>query len=172
MFQVHGVSYSRVSGKIIGYQQGTPDAFKGISAGTADSNYVDGISLTHGKNPRKHIWTFAAAADETHTDPYSVCPCTNIRNSPLPPVPSFIGNDYFCHTGSANDVLYIFYGNDPLWDGAGCGPYNTCCDWNYPPCFRKEISPSTSDDIEVRLCSDEGRANEDINFETLEIYVQ
>ena len=172
VFQVHGVPYSRVSGEIIGYQQGTPDAFRGSSAGTVDSNYVDGISLTRGQSPRKHIWTLAAAAHETHTYPYSVCPCTNIRNSPLPPVPSFIGNNYFCDTGSANDAMYIFYGGDPLWDGAGCGPYNTCCDWNFPPCFRKEISPPTSDDIEMRLCSDEARGNEDINFETLEIYVQ
>ena len=50
--------------------------------------------------------------------------------------------------------------------------YNTCCDWNSPPWFRKEISPPTSDDIEMRLCASEDRGNEDINFETLEIYVQ
>ena len=31
---------------------------------TIDSNYVDGVSLTHGSNPRQHIWTFAAALDE------------------------------------------------------------------------------------------------------------
>ena len=28
---------------------------------TIDSQYVDGVSLTHGQYPRKHIWTFAAA---------------------------------------------------------------------------------------------------------------
>ena len=31
---------------------------------TIDSSYVDGVSLTHGQTPRKHIWTFAAAHDE------------------------------------------------------------------------------------------------------------
>ena len=30
MFPVQGVEYSKVSGKIIGHQQGTPDAFRGI----------------------------------------------------------------------------------------------------------------------------------------------
>ena len=33
-------------------------------------------------------------------------------------------------------------------------------------------SPPTSDDIEMRLCSDNGYYNEDSPFETLEIYVQ
>ena len=171
VFPVQGVEYSRVCGKIIGYQQGTPDAFRGSSAGTIDSNYVDGISLTHGNNPRKRIWTFAAAADETNTDRNSVCPCTNTWiYPPPPPVPSFIGNDYFCDTGSANYVMHVFCGDGPLWDGAGCGEYNACCDFNSPPWFRKEISPSTSDDIEMRLCTDD--YDEDVKFETLEIYVQ
>ena len=39
---VHGVQCSRVCGRIIGYQQRTPDAFRGSSRGTADDNYVDG----------------------------------------------------------------------------------------------------------------------------------
>ena len=54
-------------GKIIGYQQGTPDAFfPYIRQGqtTTDSHYVEGISLTHGTSPRKHIWTFAVALHE------------------------------------------------------------------------------------------------------------
>ena len=32
-----------------------------------DDNYVDGISLTHGRNPREHTWTFVAALDEVGT---------------------------------------------------------------------------------------------------------
>ncbi|CAI8023300.1 hypothetical protein GBAR_LOCUS13614 [Geodia barretti] len=172
---VQGVEYSQVCGKIIGYQDKTPDGFhqRIIGHNTIESYYVDGISITHGDNPRKHIWTFVAALHEDDTIPNSVCPCTNTRNTPPPPdVPSFVGNDYFCDTGSENFYKYIFYGDDPLWDGAGCGPNSTCCDWNSPPWFRKEISPQTSNDIEVRLCVDEARTNEDINFETLEIYVQ
>ena len=142
------------------------------SPATVDSTYVDGISLTHGRSPRKHIWTFAVARHESNTNPESVCPCTNTRNTPPPPVPSFVGDDYFCDSGSGNSYENIFYGDDPLWDGAGCGPYSTCCDWNSPPWFKKEISPPTSDDIEIRLCTNQNSIDEDINFEVLELYVQ
>ena len=81
---------------------------------TIDSNYVDGISLTHGYSPRKHIWTFAAALHEYNSDRDFVCPCTNIRNNPPPRVPPFVGNDYFCDAGSENYYQVIFYGDDPL----------------------------------------------------------
>ena len=172
---VEGVQYSQVCGKIIGYQQKTPDAFGPyIDRGqtTIDHYYVDGISITYGNSPRKHIWTFTAAAHEYNSHRDSVCPCTNTRNSPPPEVPPFVGQDYFCDTGSENQVQYIFYANVPLWDGAGCGEFSTCCSFNSPPWFLKELSHPTSDDIEMRLCASESRSNEDITFETLEIYIQ
>ena len=169
MLSVQGIEYSQVCGKIIGYQDKTPDAFSG---GTIDSSYVDGISLTHGTQPRKHIWTFAGALHEHYSHLTGICPCINASITPPPPVPDFVGNDYFCDTASKDFHQFIFYGEDPLWDGAGCGEYNTCCEFNSLPWFRKEISPQTSHDIEMRLCASEDRANEDINFETLEIYVQ
>ena len=174
VFPAQGVQYSRVCGKIIGYQQSSTDAFYRFIGGHGliDSYYVDGISLTHGRSPRKHIWTFVAAQHEHNSYARAVCPCTNTRNSPPPAVPYFIGHDYFCDTGSENWVEITFYGADPLWDGAGCGPYNTCCSWNSPPWFLKNISPPTSDDIEMRMCTDQPQDDEDINFESVEIYVQ
>ena len=72
---VQGVQYSRVCGKIIGYQDKTPDAFYQSPNDqinmTIDSDYVDGISLTHGTSPRIHIWTFAAAVHEYNSHPSS-----------------------------------------------------------------------------------------------------
>ncbi len=56
-YSTDAFKYSKVCGKIKAYHSGTPDAFHRISAVNIDSNYVDGISLTHGR-PRKHIWTF------------------------------------------------------------------------------------------------------------------
>ena len=111
VFPVQGVQYSRVCGKIIGYQQKSPDAFYVYNHGgqtTIDSNYVDGISLTHG-SPRKHIWTFAAALHEYNSHQDNVCPCTNTRNSQHVTIPPFVGHDYFCDTGSENEFRYIFY---------------------------------------------------------------
>ena len=174
VFPVQGIQYSRVCGKIIGYQQKSTDAFFPYnyrSQTTIDSYYVDGISLTHG-SPRKHIWTFAAALHEYNSDWKRVCPCTNTRNTQHATIPSFVGQDYFCDTGSENNYQSIFYGDDPLWDGEGCGEFNTCCSWNTPPWFMKQLSSPTSDDIEMRLCADENRSDEDITVESLEIYVQ
>ena len=73
-FPVHGIEYSHVCGRIIGYQVGTPDAFFFQSEGI-DSYYICGYSLTHGP-PRKHIWTFADAAGEEFPYGSRVCPCT------------------------------------------------------------------------------------------------
>ena len=164
-------------GKIIGYQQRTPDGFAPYyysnRALTIDQTYVDGISLTHGKNPRKHIWTFAAALHEI-TSPYpeGLCPCTNIHNHLTIPIPPYVGNDYFCDTASSQHYEFRFYPEDPLWDGQGCGQLNTCCSFNNPPWFMKQLPASTHDNIEVRLCADQGRNDEDIVVETLELYVQ
>ena len=171
---VHGVEYSRVCGKIIGYEQNTPDAFGPYyhnQAKTIDDVYVDGISITHGR-PRKHIWTLATALHEVTTSyPQSLCPCTNIHNHITIPIPPYVGNDYFCDT-AAVQYAYTFFPNDPLWDGQGCGQLNTCCSFNNPPWFMKQLPASTHDNIEMRLCSDQIRQNEDTVFETLELYVQ
>ena len=59
-------SYTKVCGRITGYQAGSIDAFRQYyqnqGTTTINSTYVDGVSITHG-NPREHIWTFAAALD-------------------------------------------------------------------------------------------------------------
>ena len=69
-FNLHGIRYTHVCGKSISYQQGSPDTYGPYNENrhlTIDDYYVDGISLTHGHNPRKHIWTFAAALHEIIT---------------------------------------------------------------------------------------------------------
>ena len=89
-FKTHGIVYSKVCGRIKGYQFGAPYAFYQSSSGI-ESYYVDGISLTYG-NPgaRKHIWTFATGADETSASNF-VCPCTRTDLQWEGSVPSFVG---------------------------------------------------------------------------------
>ena len=177
-YQTHGVEYSHVCGQVIGYQYGSTDVFyQGINFGqtTADSNYVDGISLTHGRSPRKHIWTFAAALDEVLTSvasptPDHVCPCT-ISFSDPGSLPAFVGQDYFCATGSRDEYQDIFYPDDPLWDGQGCGGTSTCREFNNPPWFCKQLPQPTTDDIELRICGWEATHYEDTPLEHVEIYV-
>ena len=178
IFPTNAVRYLKVCGRIKAYQFATPNAFGNVSSPLSSHpldiglNYVDGVSLTHG-NPKQHIWTFAAALDEIGSAPHLNCPCTNMSlasNATRPP--AFVGNDYFCDTGSTNRFQHIFYPNDPLWDGAGCGPQDTCCSLNNPPWFYKELPQNTTDDIEMRICNDQGRANEDTPIEMIQLYIQ
>ena len=178
-FDIHGAQYSHICGRVIGYQKGAIDAFYFQSRGI-DSDYVFGVSLTHGQSPRQHIWTFSGALDETSDGTYSryKCPCVNPNIDPTPTLPSFIGNDYFCDT--AFEIAYYSYGNsliqvsDPLWDGEGCGHTSTCCNNPErevnPPWFVKTLSSPTSDDIEMRLCSITTDGTTPI--EIVELYVQ
>ena len=140
-FPLNGVKYSRVCGKIIGYQYYTPDAFHPYyydRSRTVDDQYVDGVSLTHGQSPRTHIWTFAAAVDEIQSGQY-VCPCTKTNSFFTGVVPPFIQGDYFCDTGSRYSRQARWYYTDPLWDGSGCGPTSSCCGFNNPPWFCKQL---------------------------------
>ena len=171
---VQKAQYSLVCGKIIGYQQNTPDGFHPYYARstTIDGTYADGISLTHGQSPRKHIWTLVAALHEYAANWQSMCPCTNRNNPETITIPPFVGNDYFCDTGSRNNYQHRFYPDDPLWDGQGCGSVSSCCSFNNPPWFSKRLTSPTTEDIEMRLCGDSSRDDEDITFEQLELYVQ
>ena len=173
-YPLNGVKYSKVCGKIIAYQYGSPDGFGSFNpyrSFTVDDRYVDGVSLTRGQTPRKHIWTFAAALDETVSN-YNVCPCTKTDTLYTGRVPPFIGQDYFCDTGSRHSWQHKFYSADPLWDGSGCGSTSSCCGFNNPPWFCKQLLQPTSDDIEMRLCVNQATSDEDVALESVEIYVQ
>ena len=173
-FPVHGIEYSHVCGRVIGYQNKSPDAFSRYHynrSTTIDDSYVEGVSLTHGQSPRRHIWTFAAAADEIHAQEW-VCPCTRTDRLYTGTIPPFIGQDYFCETGSRAQHHLIFYPEDPLWDGQGCGGTSTCCSFNNPPWFCKQLPQPTTDDIELRLCANEAISNEDTPLEIVEIYIK
>ena len=157
------VPYSSVCGRITAYQVGSTNAFQryyqNTNTPTIGSNYVDGVSLTHG-NPRQHIWTFAAALDKQHDNLNSKCPCLFDRE--LPP---FVGEDYFCDAG----IIDFMTGEtglqtDPLWDGTDC----LCCD--NPPWFYKQLPQTTTDDIEMRVCKD--GSDENIAITEIKIFVR
>ena len=145
IFPTQGIQYSQVCGRIIGYQVGQPEAFILSGGCTIDERYVDGVSLTYG-SPRQHIWTFAGALDEAYSDSVSKCSCTDPSLPNTTPSPSFVGNDYFCETGVPPGQGWnsIFYADDPLWDGQGCGPTSTCCTFNNPPWSCQQLPQSTT----------------------------
>ena len=167
-FHSHGLQYSRVCGRITGYQYGATEAFGFyINRGTSfDSYFVDGIVLTHG-SPKTHIWTFASGVSQYDTTAHG-CPCT-VGGDSLP----VIGNDYFCESGHQYNSRprSTYLTNNPLWDGAGCVT-GSCCTFNSPPWFCKTLPHQTSDNIELRQCLGYILSDEDVLFEKVELYVQ
>ena len=170
-FPAHGIEYSNVCGRVISYHYGSPGS---LYRQSIEEAYVDGVSLTYRTSPRQHIWTFAAALGEGVTYPPQICPCTQgLSPSPAFNIPDFVGNDYFCDTGNGGiHTTNEFYTDDPLWDGQGCGGTSTCCSFNNPPWFCKQLTQPTTDDIELRLCANEDTTNEDTPIEIAEIYIR
>ena len=119
-FSTYGTQYSKVCGKVIGYQYKSPDAFSRYSGQpqlTIDNNYVDGVSLTHGRSPRKHIWSFVGSHDEDNLHLILNCPCTWPDLTYPGRVPPFIQGEYFCETAARNHTITdnpILFTNDPL----------------------------------------------------------
>ena len=175
VYPSNGTRYNQVCGRIIGYQYCTADAFGFRPGDDIDSYYLDGVSVTHGSNPREHVWSFAVGYFESNTTPLG-CPCLTTPNRANTVIPLFVGDDFFCDTGAATAPICSNITTDlivahPLWDGGGCGPTGGCCENNNPPWFCKMLPQPTTDDIEVRICADEQTSNEDTAIELIEIYV-
>ena len=168
------LAYTQVCGRITGYQYGSTNAFaNSINNINFDSWYIDGVSLTHGpQGSRTHVWTFVNAYYET-TGSYGICPCMLLNYSEWPhTVPSFVGNNYFCATGSRGNPGKTVLYNNPLWDGVGCTGSNTCCQFNQPPWFCRTLPTATSDDLEVRICANQETSNENTYISNIELYVR
>jgi len=91
-------------------------------------------------------------------------------------VPSFVGQNYFCESGLTQVGSlrhgYFWPDGDPLWDGRGCGPTSSCCTFNSPPWFNVTLPSPTTDNIEVRICSNEGSQSDDSPIQLIELYVK
>ena len=163
--------YDQVCGRIIGYQLGSTDSFGGAGL-SIDSYYLEGVSVTYG-SPRQHIWSFANGLDEVLSVPQYTCPCVP-GSTAGNLIPSFVGQNYFCETGiNYRFTNGLFYPNgDPLWDGQGCGPTSNCCTFNSPPWFNVTLPSPSTDDIEVRICGNQGIGNEDSPIQLIELYVK
>ena len=104
--------YTDICGKVQGYQFHSPNAFDGRTSKTINENYVDGISITQ-VPPRRHVWTYAAYNHETCRDQ---CPCATSDGRVDSHPPSFVGDDYYCETGSSTSQM-----NRILWEDPSLG---------------------------------------------------
>ena len=88
----------------------------------------------------------------------------------------FVESDYFCESGlhSVWRASYggVFFPNDVLWDGQNCTSTSTCCQFNNPPWFTKDLPNASMDDIELRICTNAEITVDDIPIELIELYVQ
>ena len=175
-----GLTYSRVCGYFRGYPFRSPDAFERHLPPGSDVSlsgiYVDGVSITYGTSPIRHIWTYAAGlleVDNGLDNPHN-CPCNT--HGTIEAIPEFVGNDYYCESSAAIKSLInelIWYTNDPLWDGMQCGGLEgPCCNHAGLPWFNKNTLTPTTATITMRVCMDEDTSNEDMGIERFELYVQ
>ena len=181
IYSAYGFNYSKVCGQIRGYQFGAPDAFPPLHGSNAIPNidncntYVDGVTITYGSNPRKHIWTYACGTKETN-DEYTPrnCPCNT--NSSGTSVPEWVGSDYYCESGLISDEFQqlVLHSNDILWDGQQCGRNEgPCCTNPKMPWFIKSLNETTNKDIELRICGNEDPSNdEDTPLDIIELYIR
>ena len=159
-----------------GYQFGSADGFYNyhkLGQTSIKDYYVDGVSLTYGQ-PRRHIWTYAAALQSfPSTVAYYTCPC--FSNNDDYPSPPFVGQDYYCESGNNETFTNgMFYPNDILWDGEQCDGFEvSCCAQSNMPWFVKTLDQSSSDDIELRVCSGEPYpTSEDVPIDVIELYIR
>ena len=158
-FSSDGLPYSQVCGRIEGSYMGSPDGFQTFPEErpdnpTIDDNYIDGISLTYGRSPRQHIWTFSAVVPlQTGSGCES---CESL-------LPSYVDSNYSCEL-----VTFCSRPGDPpchpaeLWSGSQCRGGGT---------FHNVLSQATTDDLEMRLCRDQPTSDEDIFITFIEIFV-
>lgn len=164
-----GEMYSKVCGRVIGYQHGSPDASHYRDGSNFDINdpYLDGVSITYG-NPRNHIWSFFAClydgwcCSEQHLQ--------NVEHY------DFLKNNFFSDTGSSHgqhqwqQELYV---DTPLWDGNTlCTNNENCCAPHSGPWFYTALDTPTSNNIEVRICGDQSINDEDNPVGLIEVYTQ
>ena len=154
-YHSYGISYSQICGRVHAHRFGSLDGFQNFgydrNNATLEGNYVDGVSLTYGRSPRSHIWTFAASIN-INSDGCLVCDRER---------PGYIGREYSC------ELLPRCTSYDPspshLWDEYQCVGGSV---------FYRQLTQHTTDDIEMRVCRDQERGGEDVLLTFVDIYVQ
>ena len=149
--ETYGVTYTDVCGSVTGFQAGATVAFD--SKADINSPYLSGVSITRtvtGPEKRRHVFSMAVGEAEKSTSQYA-CPCN--KGATHKP-PAFVGDDYYCESGSADvPTSLAVLSDDLLWDGKKLQHAEAKCKKPLMPVFKHSISPPTSDQLELRLCN-------------------
>ena len=175
-FSNYGLNYTKVCGRVRGYQYGNPHAFNCYinNANCFNSEIKTyGVTLTYGNNPRKHTWTYAGGYYEQGTSS-NQCPCNNgspYMNYTIP----FVGNDCYCESG-INGNIYKKLSRDHLWDGKACPREEaTCCTSPKMPWFVKTLNETANDDIVLNVCGGNDNSYSTFGgtpFDLVELYIK
>ena len=170
-FNVSGIHYENICGQAKAYQKGITGAFYSKSQ-SIKGTYVDGISIALA-TPRIHVWTYAVGYSTTVRSDIYNCPCSFY---PGTGPPAFVGNDYYCDSGSIGaSHKDVYYMSNPLWDGDDCYYSSVgrsgCCAISGLPWFYKRLTLPGAKDFEVSICKGALHDIADIAVEKLEILV-
>ena len=174
VFAVNGTNYHKICGKARAYQRDSTDGFGGVGSAPRNTKsindaYVDRLSITLG-NPCKHVWTYAVGYSEERAS-HGNCPCASSpRNISL-----HLHKHYYCESGSpgTGQPSNAYLTSDPLWDGSRCiTANNNCCTNVNMPWFFRQFHSSQQDDIEVRICANQGFDDEAVTLDQLQLFVQ
>ena len=168
--------YTEVCGMVEGYQYGSMDGFQHSTASqTPDGYYADGISITHGSSPRRHLWTYAVGliANPPSLTPYQ-CPCTAAGTTST--LPTFLNDDYYCDSGNPSGNTWSAQVHpNRLWDnfGLSCVSGSTCCDNPDKPWFKKKLTQPANEDVEMHWCADQSPVTDEAIATTrVELYIR
>ena len=173
IFHTHHVPYNVVCGKAVGYGYYANCGFHySTSSGynNIDSPYLSGLSITNRKKgQRQHIWSYVGGYRETSSHTCN-CPCAA---TPGRVAPAFVGNDFYCESGTHSTPAKQWHTSNPLWDNKGCYRSSRCCNHgcNRAPWFWKTLPVEATSDIEIRWCQPNGIGSDKTGIEQLEIYV-
>lgn len=156
-----GQSYTKVRGRVTGYGYRSNDAFRRYSSqhSTIDGPYVDGVSITYGSSVRKHVWTYAAGSG------LNKCPELGDANTKQP---AFVSNKYLCTPAAQLVAKENYFFDAPLWTSLGdC--VGDCPDDLH---FCVTLDQPTTEDLELRVCTDQSKNDEDVYIKSFDFYIK
>ncbi|XP_065180683.1 uncharacterized protein LOC135811381 [Sycon ciliatum] len=153
-------------GRII--EDRSSDAFGKRANLPLSSYYVDGVSVTRG-SPMHHLWSYAAGFDDFHDHSWH-CPCSS---SPGHQPQKFVGHHYYCAYLGSVYRRWTFSPANHAWSNTSqCTAGGTCCDNRDMPWFHRQLGATTSDKVQIRICSDQDTGNEDVGIDEAAIFVK
>ena len=153
IYPSNDMSYSQVCGTVRVHPEGVPDGFNTFND---ISVYVDGVYFTYGDSSnRNHIWTYTAAITVgSNTRGCDQCNYMKLSNMP--------GTNFTCTSAHCSNTNSCF--PNALW-----GSEAQQCFGNET--FYRQLSESTTDNLEMTECRDQPRSDEDILISFVEIFV-